>query len=143
MKSYNFLPSSTRALGSELPESLPEAPNKLQQPLRVWSVFRKVGVSISVSLRCYGWILQALSEATPWNLTATIIRSTYKDIVPGEAHHQIGTCEQAIKGLKEVMTKICTAEPEISPEEALATAVNTLNQRDMVRGFSPAQHILG
>ena len=67
----------------------------------------------------------------------------YLDIIPGEAHHQIGTCEQAVKGLKEVMTKICQADPEISPDEAVSTAIGTFNQRDMVRGFSPAQHVLG
>ena len=67
----------------------------------------------------------------------------YLDIIPGEAHHQIGTCEQAVKGLKEVMTKVCQADPEITPDEAISTAVGTFNQRDMIRGFSPAQHVLG
>ncbi|CAE7779652.1 RE1 [Symbiodinium sp. CCMP2456] len=67
----------------------------------------------------------------------------FLDIIPGEAHWKIGACENAIKGLKEVMAKLCTSEPELSLEEALSTAVRTFNQRDMVRGFSPVQHALG
>ena len=31
----------------------------------------------------------------------------------------------------------------MSAEEALATAVRTFNQRDLVRGYSPVQHVLG
>ena len=67
----------------------------------------------------------------------------FLDIIPGEAHWKLGVCEQAIKGIKEVMDKMCTAEPELTPEEALAVAVMTFNQRDVVRGFSPVQHALG
>ncbi|CAE7348582.1 RE1 [Symbiodinium sp. KB8] len=67
----------------------------------------------------------------------------YLDVIPGEAHHQIGVCEEAVKGLKEVMTKLSLADPEVSSEEALSTAIVTFNQREMIRGFSPAQHILG
>ena len=67
----------------------------------------------------------------------------YLDVIPGEAHHQIGVCEESVKGLKEVMTKLCLADPEVSPEEALSTGICTFNQREHIRGFSPAQHILG
>ena len=67
----------------------------------------------------------------------------FLDLVPGEAHWKIGVCEQAVQGLKEVMTKIADANQEITSEEALADAVRVFNQRDMVRGFSPAQHVLG
>ena len=70
-------------------------------------------------------------------------RGIFLDIIPGEAHWKIGACENGIKGLKEVMSKLCACEPEISLEEALSTAVRTFNQRDMVRGFSPVQHALG
>ena len=64
----------------------------------------------------------------------------FLDIIPGEAHWKIGACENGIKGIKEVVAKLCACEPDISLEEALSTAVRTFNQRDMVRGFSPVQH---
>ena len=67
----------------------------------------------------------------------------FLDIVPGEAHWKIGACESAIKGVKEVMMKLCECEQDISLEEALSTAVRTFNQRDLIRGFSPVQHALG
>ena len=67
----------------------------------------------------------------------------YLDVIPGEAHHQTGVCEESVKGLKEVMTKLCLADPEVSSEEALSTGICTFNQREHIRGFSPAQHILG
>ena len=67
----------------------------------------------------------------------------YLDLVPGEAHWKIGVCEQAIQGIKTVMTKICASESTVSAEEALSTAIRTFNQRDLVRGFSPVQHVLG
>ena len=67
----------------------------------------------------------------------------YLDNTPADAHWQIGVCEQAIKGAKEVMTKMCMSDPEVSPETALATAIMTFNNRDSVRGFSPVQHVFG
>ena len=67
----------------------------------------------------------------------------YLDNTPADAHWQIGVCEQAIKGTKEVMTKMCSNDPDISPEVALATAISTFNNRDSVRGFSPIQHVFG
>ena len=67
----------------------------------------------------------------------------FLDMVPGEAHWKIGVCEQAVQGLKTVMDKLYGSEGTISAEEALATAVRVFNQRDLVRGFAPAQHVLG
>ena len=67
----------------------------------------------------------------------------FLDIVPGEAHWQIGACEQAVQGLKDVMGKLSHEEPDIKAEELLSTAVRTFNQRDMIRGFSPLQHAFG
>ena len=67
----------------------------------------------------------------------------FVDLVPGEAHHQIGVCEQAVKGIKEVMSKLCAQNPDLTPEEALATGFNTFNCREIIRGFSPMQHIMG
>ena len=68
----------------------------------------------------------------------------FLDIIPGEAHWQLGICdEQAIKGVKEVMSKMSSADEDLSPEEVLSQAVYTFNHRDLVRGYSPVQHILG
>ena len=67
----------------------------------------------------------------------------YLDVVPAEAHWKFGICEQAVRGLKEVMNKLVTEEPAITPEEAISTAVRTFNHREIVRGFSPVQHAMG
>ena len=65
------------------------------------------------------------------------------DIIPGEAHWKIGTVENAVRGLKELMTKLCHYDHELAPQEALAEAVWAFNHRELIRGYSPAQHILG
>ena len=67
----------------------------------------------------------------------------FLDIIPGEAHWKNGTCEQAIQGVKELMTRLCEYDPDLSPETALAEAITNFNHRDMIRGFSPAQQVLG
>ena len=38
----------------------------------------------------------------------------YLDIIPGEAHWKNGTCEQAIQGVKEVMSRLCDFDPELT-----------------------------
>lgn len=40
--------------------------------------------------------------------------SIHVDLIPGEAHHQIGESEQAVKGVKEVMKKLCEHNPDLS-----------------------------
>ena len=67
----------------------------------------------------------------------------FLDIIPGEAHWQIGATEQAVQGLKQLLGKLCDAEPHSPVEELLSVAVATFNHREIVRGFSPAQHVLG
>ena len=67
----------------------------------------------------------------------------FLDVIPGEAHWKNGVCEQAIQGVKELMSRLCSYDPELTSEGALAEAVTVFNHRDMVRGFSPAQHVLG
>ena len=67
----------------------------------------------------------------------------YLDVVPGEAHWKIGTCENAILGLKTVMQKLVQYDESLTPEEVLSEAVTTFNNKELVRGYSPAQHILG
>ncbi|OLQ15715.1 Ankyrin-2 [Symbiodinium microadriaticum] len=69
--------------------------------------------------------------------------SIYLDIVPGEAHWKIGTVENAVRGIKELMTKLSSSDPDITAPEALAEAIWAFNHREIIRGFSPAQHILG
>ena len=67
----------------------------------------------------------------------------FLDNTPADAHWQIGVCEQAIKGVKEVMTKICMNLGEVDSGSALASAVLAFNARDQVRRFSPLQHVFG
>ena len=65
------------------------------------------------------------------------------DIVPGEAHWKVGTCENAVQGVKTVMDKLSLHDEGLTPQEALAEAVTTFNHKELIRGFSSAQHILG
>ena len=67
----------------------------------------------------------------------------FLDLVASEAHWKIGICEQAIQGAKSIMTKLVTDDPDLSPQEALAEATRTFNNRELVRGYSPIQHALG
>ena len=41
------------------------------------------------------------------------------------------------------MTKVCDQDPSTTPEEALSLSVSVFNQREVVRGYSPVQHVLG
>ena len=65
------------------------------------------------------------------------------DIIPAEAHWGISHVERAIQCTKHIMNKLALSEPEITPEEALSEALRCENEREVVRGFSPAQHALG
>ena len=44
-------------------------------------------------------------------------------MIPGEAHWLLGTCEQAIKGTKEVLTKLVEHDANLSVEAALVETV--------------------
>ncbi|CAE7247426.1 GIP, partial [Symbiodinium sp. CCMP2456] len=46
-------------------------------------------------------------------------------------------------GVKELMTRLCDFDPELTPEMALSEAITTFNHRDMVSGFTPAQQVIG
>ena len=70
-------------------------------------------------------------------------KGIFLDIIAGEAHWQLGTCEQAIRGVKEVLTKLAETEPHEEVERLLSEATRTFNHREMVRGFSPVQHLMG
>ena len=65
------------------------------------------------------------------------------ETIPAEAHWGISHVERAIQCTKHIMNKLALSEPEITPEEALAEALRCENEREIVRGFSPAQHALG
>ena len=67
----------------------------------------------------------------------------FLDIIPGEAHWKLGICENAIKGVKELMTKLAMDDPELSPKTILYETTRTFNEREHVRGYSPIQHALG
>ena len=69
--------------------------------------------------------------------------SIFLDVIPGEAHWFIGTCEQAVQGLKVLMEKLVILDPTMTAEEALAESVRVFNNRELVRGYSPIQHALG
>ena len=69
--------------------------------------------------------------------------SIFLDLVPAEAHWQVGTVEQAVQGIKHLMDKLHEEDIDITPEEALSTAVRTFNHREQIRGFSPGQLALG
>ena len=67
----------------------------------------------------------------------------YLDNIPADAHWQLGVCEQAVKGLKEVMEHVAKERDNVTPEEVLSHAVMAFNSRDSVKGFSPIQHAFG
>ena len=67
----------------------------------------------------------------------------FLDMIPGEAHWKLGICENAIKGVKELMTRVAMESPEVTTSEALSEATRVFNNREMIRGFSPLQHALG
>ena len=67
----------------------------------------------------------------------------YLDVIPGEAHWKVSVVEQAVKGTKELLSKLLDDEPELDTREALAVAIRTFNQREIIRGFTPTQHALG
>ena len=106
-----------------------------------WTIWGMDGFSFSVFLMCCGWTQQELFEVEMERMCDEY--DIYLDLIPGEAHWQLGSCEQAVQGAKEVMTKLAEQDPERDPQELLSVAVKTFNEREMVRGFSPCQHVLG
>ena len=51
--------------------------------------------------------------------------------------------ERSIESAKAVMSKLVSDFPQITCEEALSEAIRICNEREIVRGYSPAQHALG
>ena len=69
--------------------------------------------------------------------------SIYLDLIPADAHWQLGVCEQAVKGIKHVLTHVTAIDDRLTSEEALSLAVEVFNSREQIRGFTPIQHAFG
>ena len=67
----------------------------------------------------------------------------FLDIIPGEGHWKLGVCERSIQAIKELLQKVCQDHPDSTIEDALSECVRVLNNREVVRGYSPIQHVLG
>ena len=65
------------------------------------------------------------------------------DTIPAEAHWMNSHAERCIGSAKAVMSKLVAEFPQLSCEEALSEAIRICNEREIVRGYSPAQHALG
>ena len=65
------------------------------------------------------------------------------ETIPAEAHWQISHVERAIRCTKHILSKLVAEDANIPVQEALAEAIRTENEREVVRGYSPAQHALG
>ena len=64
-------------------------------------------------------------------------------MIPGEAHWKNGTCEKGVQGLKELMYKLASDFPDEAFVDLLSEATRVFNSRELVRGFSPIQHVMG
>ena len=63
--------------------------------------------------------------------------------IPAEAHWQISHVERAIQCTKAIMNKVVAEDPSVTATEALSEAIRTSNEKEIARGYSPAQHALG
>lgn len=70
-------------------------------------------------------------------------KGIFLEVIPGEAHWKLGICERAIDSVKSVMTRLAQADHELSAHAALTEAIRTCNHREIIRGYSPVQHMLG
>ena len=67
----------------------------------------------------------------------------FLDIIPGEAHWKIGICERSIQTVKHLLEQVAQEHPDTSGEDALAESIRVMNIRELHRGYSPMQHIMG
>eukprot|EP00435_Cladocopium_sp_Y103_P070486 s548_g35.t1 len=67
----------------------------------------------------------------------------YLDIIPGEAHWKLSSCERSIESIKYLLEKIVADHPDVSAPDALADSIRILNTKDNIRGHSPLQHVMG
>ena len=67
----------------------------------------------------------------------------YLDMIPGEAHWKLGTCERSIQSVKGVLDKLAMDQPDHSFQDLLSETIRVFNSREYVRGYSPVQHVMG
>ena len=67
----------------------------------------------------------------------------FLDLVPSEGHWKLGVCERAMQSTKSILGKVLHERPETSAEDALSECIRALNCREVIRGYSPIQHVLG
>jgi hypothetical protein len=67
----------------------------------------------------------------------------FLDLVPSEGHWKLGVCERAIQATKSILEKVLHERPETTAEDALSECIRALNCREVIRGYSPIQHVLG
>ena len=79
------------------------------------------------------------TEAAEWCGSRGIELST----IPAEAHWQIGIVENAIKGVKAVMSAMAEEFHDMSLNELFCRAIWVSNSKDNHRGYSPLQHAMG
>eukprot|EP00435_Cladocopium_sp_Y103_P071048 s167_g36.t1 len=63
--------------------------------------------------------------------------------IPAEAHWQVGIVENAIRGLKQVMSSLAEEFKDMSNTECFSRALWACNSRDNHYGYSPIQHAMG
>ena len=67
----------------------------------------------------------------------------FLDLVPSEGHWKLGVCERAVQATKSILEKVLHEHPDTSAEDALSETIRALNCREVIRGYSPIQHVLG
>ena len=70
-------------------------------------------------------------------------RNIILEPIPGEAHWQLSHVEGGIRTVKEVMTELANEFPGTTPQELLGRSLWVCNQREIYKGHSPIQHVLG
>lgn len=67
----------------------------------------------------------------------------YLDIIPGEAHWKIGTCEKSVQSTKDLLDKLAGDQEDVSFSDLLSETIRVFNSREVIRGYSPVQHVMG
>ena len=67
----------------------------------------------------------------------------FLDIIAGEAHWKIGICERSIQTVKHLLEQVVQEHPDTTGEDALAECLRVMNMREVHRGYSPMQHVMG
>lgn len=88
-----------------------------------------------------------VDPAGPWRNRAADDYFSDKQIelepIPAEAHWQLGLAENSIKILKSMLESLAGEFEDMEVRELLARSVWVCNNREVYKGFSPLQHMLG